>query len=102
MRVWQFDRLGGIASDKFDINSKDSALQFVTAVLGFLCMDEENLGFNPTIITSHGERYITIDRDGQTERIYIDKVIKRAPCIAGRATTCWKAHRKEDPCNSPS
>ncbi|KJK73846.1 hypothetical protein H634G_10877 [Metarhizium anisopliae BRIP 53293] len=53
MRVWQFDRLGGIASDKFDINSEDGALQFVTAVLGFLCMDEENLGFDPTIITSH-------------------------------------------------
>lgn len=97
MRVWQFDRLGGIASDKFDINGEDGAVQFVTAVLGFLCMDEENLGFDPTIITSHGERYITIDRDGQTERIYIDKVMKRAPCIAGRATTCWKAHRKEDP-----
>ncbi|TWU70820.1 hypothetical protein ED733_002107 [Metarhizium rileyi] len=97
MRVWQFDRLGGIASDKFDINSKDGALQFVTAILGFLCMDEENLGFDPTIITSHGERYITINRDGQTERIYIDKVIKRAPCIAGRATTCWKAYRREDP-----
>ncbi|OAA42148.1 serine/threonine-protein kinase Sgk2 [Metarhizium rileyi] len=97
MRVWQFDRLGGIASDKFDINSEDGALQFVTAILGFLCMDEENLGFDPTIITSHGERYITINRDGQTERIYIHKVIKRAPCIAGRATTCWKAYRREDP-----
>ncbi|RYO87915.1 hypothetical protein DL764_008794 [Monosporascus ibericus] len=24
-------------------------------------------------------------------------VIKRAPCIAGRATTCWKAYREEDP-----
>ncbi len=22
---------------------------------------------------------------------------QRAPCIAGRATTCWKAHREEDP-----
>uniref|UniRef100_A0A1Y1KX93 Fungal-type protein kinase domain-containing protein n=1 Tax=Photinus pyralis TaxID=7054 RepID=A0A1Y1KX93_PHOPY len=23
--------------------------------------------------------------------------MKRAPCIAGRATTCWKAHRNDDP-----
>lgn len=97
MRVWEFDRLGGIASNCFDINSEDGARQFVTTVLGFLWMDEEQLGFDPTIITSHGERYIKIERDGQTERIYIDEVMNRAPCIAGRATTCWKAHSKEDP-----
>jgi hypothetical protein len=34
MRLWEFDRLGGIASEQFDIN-KDG-LQFVSAVLGFL------------------------------------------------------------------
>lgn len=95
MRVWEFDRLGGIASDQFDIN-KNGQL-FVTTVLGFLSMDEENLGFDPTIIVSTNERYIEIERDGQTERLIIDEVMKRAPCIAGRATTCWKAHRKDDP-----
>ncbi|TWU73405.1 hypothetical protein ED733_003499 [Metarhizium rileyi] len=95
MRVWEFDRLGGIASDQFDIN-KNGQL-FVTTILGFLSMDEENLGFDPTIIVSTSERYIEIERDGQTERLIIDEVMKRAPCIAGRATTCWKAHRKDDP-----
>lgn len=35
MRVWEFDRLGGIASKQFDIN-KDGRLQFVTTILGFL------------------------------------------------------------------
>jgi hypothetical protein len=34
MRLYEFDQLGGIASEQFDIN-KDG-LQFVSAVLGFL------------------------------------------------------------------
>ncbi|KAH6988793.1 serine/threonine-protein kinase Sgk2 [Ilyonectria sp. MPI-CAGE-AT-0026] len=97
MRVWEFDRLGGISSEQFDINKNDGGLQFVTTILGFLWMNEDGLGFDPTIITSDGERYIEIERDGQTQRLIIDEVMKRAPCIAGRATTCWKAHRKEDP-----
>lgn len=97
MRVWEFDRLGGVASEQFDINKNDGGLQFVTTILGFLWMNEDGLGFDPTIITSGSERYIEIERDGQTQRLIIDEVITRAPCIAGRATTCWKAHRKEDP-----
>ncbi|KAK3936587.1 hypothetical protein QBC46DRAFT_366821 [Diplogelasinospora grovesii] len=95
MRIWEFDRLGGIASDQFDIN-KDG-LRFVTTILGFLWMSEEQLGFDPTIMTSGDKRYIDIELDGQTERLIIDKRMKRAPWIAGRATTCWKAHRKGDP-----
>ncbi|KJZ70776.1 hypothetical protein HIM_09826 [Hirsutella minnesotensis 3608] len=97
MRIWEFDRLGGIASEQFDINTKDGGLQFVTTILGFLRMNEELLGFDPTIITSNGEQYIEIDRDGEVSRLIIDKVMKRASCIVGRATTCWKAHRKEAP-----
>ncbi|RMI93034.1 hypothetical protein CDV36_016569, partial [Fusarium kuroshium] len=42
MRVWAFDRLGGIASEQFNIN-KDGR-QFVSTILGFLWMDEEQLG----------------------------------------------------------
>lgn len=94
MMIWEFDRLGGIVSEQFDIN-KDG-LRFVSTILGFLWMDDEQLGFDPTIISSGGERYIEIKRGDETERLIIDKRMKRAPCIAGRATTCWKAHRKED------
>ena len=97
MRVWEFDRLGGIASEQFDINNEEGGLQFVTTILGFLRMNEEMLGFDPTIITTGGQKYIEIERDGQTECLIIDEVMKRAKCIAGRATTCWKAHRKDDP-----
>ncbi|KAF3768220.1 hypothetical protein M406DRAFT_109223 [Cryphonectria parasitica EP155] len=95
MRIWEFDRLGGIASEQFDIN-KDG-LQFVSTILGFLWMSKEELGFDPTIITANDKRFIEIKRNGSTERLIIDKVMLRARCIAGRATTCWKAHREGHP-----
>ncbi|UKZ74422.1 hypothetical protein TrVFT333_002090 [Trichoderma virens FT-333] len=73
-------------------------LEFVATILGFLWMDEEWLGFDPTIVTSGDDkRFIEIERNGQPERIIIDEVITRARCVAGRATTCWKAHREDDP-----
>ncbi|KAH7016041.1 uncharacterized protein B0I36DRAFT_425519 [Microdochium trichocladiopsis] len=89
MRIWEFDRLGG--------SHPNNGLQFVSTVLGFLWMNEEELGFDPTIMTANNERFIEIERDGSTERLIIDRVMKRAPCIAGRATTCWKAHREGQP-----
>ncbi|KAH7137548.1 hypothetical protein EDB81DRAFT_70458 [Dactylonectria macrodidyma] len=95
MRVWAFDRLGGIASEQFDIN--EDGLQFVFTILGFLWMNEEQLGFDPTIMTTDKERFIEVKRNGSTERIIIDEMMHRAPCIAGRATTCWKAHLEGRP-----
>ncbi|KAJ2906934.1 hypothetical protein MKZ38_009797 [Zalerion maritima] len=95
MRVWEFDRVGGIGSERFDINQ--DGLRFVTIILGFLWMNEEELGFDPTIMTAKGERFIEIERDGSKERLIIDKVMQRARCIAGRATTCWKAYRQGHP-----
>ncbi|KAL2015346.1 hypothetical protein VTK56DRAFT_5778 [Thermocarpiscus australiensis] len=44
-----------------------------------------------------GQRLVTIKRNGQTERLVIDKLVKWAPCIAGRATTCWVGHREGEP-----
>ncbi|KAK7398512.1 hypothetical protein QQX98_012105 [Neonectria punicea] len=95
MRVWAFDRLGGIASEQFNIN--DDGLQFVSTILGFLWMNEEELGFDPTIMSANQERFIEVNRNGSTERIIIDQVMQRARCIAGRATTCWKAHPEGQP-----
>lgn len=94
MRLWEFDRLGGIASEQFDIN--EDGPQFVSAVLGFLWLNEEQLGFDPTIITAGNKRYIEVERDNHTERLVIDEVVKRVPCVAGRATTCWRVHRVGD------
>lgn len=95
MRIWEFDRLGGIASERFDIH--EDALQFVSTIIGFLWMSDEELGFDPSILTINGQRCIEVTRNGQKERLVLDKVIRRAPCIAGRATTCWKAHREGHP-----
>ncbi|KAM7191172.1 hypothetical protein V8F33_009043 [Rhypophila sp. PSN 637] len=95
MRIWVFDRLGGIASEQFDINKE--GLQFVSVILGFLWMSQEELGFDPTIMAAKGQRFIEIEREGVTERLILDRLMNRARCIAGRATTCWKAYRKEAP-----
>ncbi|KAK1624108.1 hypothetical protein BDP81DRAFT_464692 [Colletotrichum phormii] len=95
MRVWAFDRLGAIASNQFDIN-KDGQ-QFVSTILGFLWMDEEALGFDPTVMTMNGERFIEIERNDSKEGIVIDGIILRARCVAGRASTCWKAHPQGHP-----
>ncbi|KAJ2898011.1 hypothetical protein MKZ38_004229 [Zalerion maritima] len=94
LRLWLFDRLGGIASTQFDVNQE--GLRFVSTVLGFLWMNDEQLGFDPTVKNSDGKRYIEIERDGETERIIIDALMKRAHCVAGRATTCWKGHLEGD------
>ncbi|TQB71503.1 hypothetical protein MPDQ_007542 [Monascus purpureus] len=100
MRLWEFDRTGAIASLPFDIN-KDG-LRFVSAILGFLRMSNEQLGYDPSIFSSSdGKRFIEIVRDGQSERLILDGLMKRASCVAGRATTCWKAHREGDKASSP-
>ncbi|OAA64234.1 Protein kinase-like domain protein [Niveomyces insectorum RCEF 264] len=94
MRIWEFDRLGGIASGQFNVH--DDGLRFVTTVLGFLWMDEQQLGFDPTIVSLGGRQYVTIERNGIQERLVLDGVMRRAGCISGRATTCWAAHREGD------
>ncbi|GFN19185.1 protein kinase family protein [Aspergillus tubingensis] len=96
MRTWTFDRLEGVASDRFDINT--NGLQFVFSVLGFLWISDEQYWFDPTIIiTEDGRRFIEIEQNGEVQRLFLEGVIKRTPCIAGRATTCWKAYREDDP-----
>jgi hypothetical protein len=64
MRLWEFDRAGGIASAPFDIN-KDGH-RFVSIVLGYLWMNDDKLGFGPTIVSSEGLRFIDISRNGKS------------------------------------
>lgn len=99
MRMWEFDRVGAIASPPFDIN-KDG-LQFVSVVLGYLWMNEGQLGFDPSIKESDGQKYIEITRDGEKERLILDGLMRRAPSVVGRATTCWKAYRDGDESKAP-
>ncbi|GAP91775.1 putative serine threonine-protein kinase [Rosellinia necatrix] len=94
-RLWEFDRVGGLSSDGFDINKNGE--QFVYIILGFLWISKEGLGFDPTVTEKYGQRLITITRNGQPEQFIIDKLLLRTSCIAGRATTCWKTHRANGP-----
>ena len=56
-------------------------------------MNDEQLGFDPTIRTYGEPRYFEITRNSQKGRLVIDHLMKRAACIAGRATTCWLTYR---------
>ncbi|KAI0571353.1 hypothetical protein Alg130_10914 [Pyrenophora tritici-repentis] len=83
MRLWIFDRLRGIASEQFDIN--ENGLQFVSAMLGFLWINEEQRGFDPTIVTVGDKRYIEIKRENGKECLVINRLIER------------RVHREGDP-----
>lgn len=79
----------------FDVN--EDGLQFVSAVLGFLRLNKEQLDSIPPSSPTRASRYIEIERDSCTERLIIDEVSNEAgTCIAGRVTTCWKAHLEGD------
>ncbi|KAG6269237.1 hypothetical protein E4U48_004343 [Claviceps purpurea] len=107
LRVWLFDRVGGMASRRVDVN-KDP-LQFIKVMLGFLWMSKEDLGFDPSIrgpdVRSDGadnsddlKWCIEITKqDGTKEQIVLDELIFKSSCVVGRATTCWKGHVKGHP-----
>ncbi|KAG5951073.1 hypothetical protein E4U58_001329 [Claviceps cyperi] len=95
MRVWLFDRLGGIASEQIDIHKEP--IHFIKVMLGFLWMSEEDLGFDSSIEGSDDTRYLEIEKNGSKKCIVLDQERRRTPCIVGRGTTCWKAHDKDDP-----
>ncbi|KKK19438.1 hypothetical protein AOCH_001322 [Aspergillus ochraceoroseus] len=96
MRLWEFDRLGAIASISFDINR--DGMKFILAMLGFMRMNDEQLGFDPTISTAtNGKRYMEISRNGRQERLVLDRLMKPSSCVVGRATICWKAHLEDRP-----
>ena len=99
MRLWEFNCVGTIVLSFFDINK--NRFQFVSAMLGFLTMNNKQLGYNSSIISiSDGKSYIEIQRDKYCECLIFEKLIKRSVYIAGRATICWKVCRERDKTNS--
>ncbi|KAF2105229.1 hypothetical protein BDV96DRAFT_592870 [Lophiotrema nucula] len=94
MRIWECDRLGVVGSTPYDINKE--APMFVSIIMGYFWMSEEELGFDPTI-AEEGRPYISIQRGVQTERICLEKLIMRQRSVAGRATTCWKGFVRDAP-----
>jgi Fungal protein kinase len=99
MRLCEFDRLGGIASTSFDIH--DNGLQFVTAMLGYLWMNYEQLGFDPTFTKEDGKEYVTITQNNEPKRLVIVGNLKRDRSMSGRATTCWRAYMEGDKLKTP-
>ncbi|OJD29703.1 serine threonine-protein kinase sgk2 [Diplodia corticola] len=95
MRLWEFDRLGCVGSTFFDIQTEGQ--RFVSVVLGWLWMNDQDLGFDPTI-SKHddGTKYLDIQRSGRSERIRLERTMIRQRVIAGRATTCWEGRIEGD------
>ena len=80
MRLWSFDRLGSITSEQFDIN--EDGLRFVSAVIGFLRMSDEQLGFDPAIVTAGHKRFINIVRNNRTEQPQRASSHRQADCMS--------------------
>jgi hypothetical protein len=89
MRVWRFDRGDVYTAPPFSVN--EDGRKFVTVVLGYLLMVNDDLGFDPTIVRDGDRRYIPVMQGGVEQRLFIKKPIFRQACILGRATKCWKA-----------
>jgi hypothetical protein len=88
MRVWRFDRGDIYTAPPFSVN--EDGRKFVTVVLGYLLMANDDLGFDPTVVRDGDRRYVPVMQDGVEQRLFIEKTISRQACILGRATTCWK------------
>ena len=100
MRLWEFDRMGATTSVAFDIHQ--NGLFFVKTLLSLLWMNDEQLGFDSDLMEVDGKRFVKINRDGKEERLIITETLRdHATCIAGRATTCWKAYREGDNSKKP-
>ena len=100
MRLWEFDRLGATTSVAFDIHKNGPF--FVKTLLSLLWMSDGQLGFDPDLMEVDGQRFVKLNRDGKEERLIITETLRaHAACIAGRATTCWKAYREGDDSKKP-
>ncbi|KKK19657.1 hypothetical protein ARAM_001639 [Aspergillus rambellii] len=70
LQMWPRNWQRGIASERFDINV--DGIQFVSTILGVLRMSEEQCGFDPSIKTRDGQKFIELERNGQTERLVLE------------------------------
>lgn len=83
MRLWEFDRMGATTSVAFDIHQY--GLFFVKTLLGFLWMNDEQLGFDSDLMDVDGQRFVKINRDGKEERLIITETLKdHAASVGGR------------------
>ena len=64
-------------------------------------MNQEQFGFDFTILTLDSKQYIKVVCNDQTKHLILNKLIKQTPCVASQATTCWKAYCKGDTFKTP-
>lgn len=84
MRLREFDRVGAVASSPFNID--EDGLQFVSVMLGFLLMNDAQLGCDPSVMsTLDGKRFIDIVRNG------VGATYSGQTYEAG-SVCCWQSH----------
>ena len=98
MRVWLFDRAGGIGSEAFEINENPDML--VRVIVGFAAMYRNNrtaLGYDPTIFYREDDKTRRINIGGEEFILDATFTLPRSPAVASRATICWKAYKAGNP-----
>ena len=56
-------------------------------------MNDKQLGFDSDLMEVDGKQFVKINRDGKEKRLIITETLRdHAACLAGQATTCWKAY----------
>ena len=82
MQLWEFDRSGATTSEAFDIHQNGHL--FVKTLLGFLWMNDEQLGFDPDLMEVDSQRIFKVNKDGQEERLIITKTLRsHFPYVVG-------------------
>jgi len=96
MELWVFDRSGLYSSEQFDIHQDPH--RFLTIMVGYTLMSDEELGLDTYIKTDKIGKYIEPKQDGGKvyERLYLeDKPIASQRAIIYRGTACYRAKRKK-------
>jgi hypothetical protein len=91
MRLFEFDRIGGVASTGFNIHRFPQ--KFAKAMTAFYLMNNAETGFDPSIsVDERGSKYINIEKGGQRMRLQLHHdPLATTRAIASRGTTVWKA-----------
>lgn len=86
--VCYFDRAGVITSEVHSMTSIEGAVVLVRALSGIRLAPRSRLGFDPTIFTKDGERFIQVDSQGTVDEILETVFIFRG--IKGKGTVVYK------------
>ncbi|KAF4457030.1 serine/threonine-protein kinase Sgk2 [Fusarium austroafricanum] len=92
IELWVFDRSGLYCSDVFDL--RKDFIQFLSFILSYQRMTDQDLGKNNTIETDKGGSYIILDSVTMPslEKLYLEsQPIASRQGVVGTGTTCYRA-----------